>query len=187
MGFYEWIINIIVSMLIKLGILATVPTDLSTLEFVQDYMEEAFDLTMDGEDEIFESSIPYQKEKNEYGFYGGPMSTVEDGENMVIGMISMVECRVVDEYEEVTGITDPEKCRKAWGKIKDGKCMRPSSGHIKFSFRFDPNNGFIYMLYIHPDFVTPKTKAIADKYYGQMKPAEENPDFDLYHQPVKER
>ena len=160
MGFWEALINFF-KWIFGFG-----PTsDLSTQDLVREYLEDVADVTMDGEHEEFASSIPYISEKNKYGYYGAPMSTVIDGVNTIIGFIAMAECRVITEWTE------------------DGM---PKSGHMKFAFRFDPNNGFVYMLWIHPDFRTDKNKDITDEHYGDMKQWMENPDWEEYFQPVKD-
>ena len=112
------------------------------------------------------------------------MSTVLDGVNTVVGFVAQAECNVTDEYVEVPGITDSEKCRIAWGKIKDGKCMRPSHGHGKFRIEFDPNNGWVSYIHIHPDYVNEKTKDITME-HGDRLPWSQNPDYEKYKQPVK--
>jgi hypothetical protein len=180
MGIIEFLRNILMGIIEFLfGSTPEVP-ELSTAEFVREWLEEVFGLTMDGEDEIFQTSIPHIKEVNKYGYLGAPISTVIDGVEMCVGFVAMAECNVITEYEE-TDMTE-ENCDKRFGKWKDGKCMRAKSGHGKFRFEFDPNNGFVYYLSIHPDFVTEETK---DLVMEDRLPFTANPDFETYLQPRK--
>lgn len=186
MGIWEWFKDLVSRFLDWfLGSDEPETPDLSTEELVREYLEEAFGLTMDEENDIFQTSIPYQSELNEYGYYGAPVSTLIDDVPMIIGMIAMAECQVVDEYQDVPDADTEEKCAKrVFGKWKDGKCIMPKSGHFKFRFEFDPNNGFIYLFWVHPDYLRDDIK---DLLVTERRPMSENPDYEKYLQPKLER
>ena len=120
-------------------------------------------LSSDGFPLTFSTSVPYDQEVNEYGYYGNRVTTLIDGESTIVGFVSFVECFVTNEWY-------------------DEEHTKPKSGSVVYQLNFDPNNGYIaeeicdYITY--PDFC-PKDENGEFVFIG-YRGWKENLDYETY-------
>jgi len=109
------------------------------------------------------SSLEYNSEINEYGYYGSAMQTNTGEEILLTGFAHFAECRTIEEWY-------------------DAEQTQPKSGHVYYSYMFDPNNGFTYQLTCnYPKFpdVCPKDEN-GDFVWIGFGNLEGNPDYETY-------
>ena len=93
-----------------------------TTEEAYDYSVENLNIACEGDDFLFETSIPSDLEPDENGFYGNKGVTIIDGEPKIIAYLTFTGCQITTEYDDQG---------------------RPKSGTFAYRLRFDPNNGHI--------------------------------------------
>jgi len=105
------------------------------------------------ENDLFIATIPYDTERDEFGFVGSKAKTVIDGAKKIVGYVSIVECRTVLE--------------------RDGN-GRIVTAVTKFSLEFDPNNGWIRKFYYNKNLIDLDVPQI------KRRLSSDNPDYENY-------